>query len=66
MFIVLISSIVSVSNHTICASLSNQNCMIQPTLISLHPDEYSQEFSYYSFSIKLDTCVGNCNTLNNL
>ena len=23
---------------------SNQKCMIQPTLISLNPNEYSQEF----------------------
>ena len=25
-------------------------CLIQPTLIKLHPDEYSQEFHYYPFS----------------
>ena len=28
--------------------------MIQPTLISLHPNEYSQEFHYYPFSVKLE------------
>ena len=38
--------------------------MIQPTLISLHPNEYSQEFHYYSFALKLDECVGSCNTFN--
>ena len=27
--------------------------MIQPTLISLHPNECSQEFHYYPFVIKL-------------
>ena len=31
---------------------------------SLHPNEYSQEFHYYPFVVKLDTCVGNFNTLN--
>ena len=31
---------------------------------SLHPNEYSQEFYYYPFAVKLDTCVGNFNTLN--
>ena len=36
------------------------------TLINLHPNESSQEFPYYSFSIKLDRCVGICNTLNDL
>ena len=47
-------------------SLSNQHFMIQPTPISLHPNEYSQEFHYYPFAVKLDRCVGSCNTLNNL
>ena len=46
--------------------LSNQKCMIQPTLINLHPNEYSQEFHYYPFTVKLDRCVGSCNTLNDL
>ena len=49
MFIVLLSSIVNASNHSRCVSLSNQTCMIQSTLINLHPNEYSQEFHYYPF-----------------
>ena len=53
-------------NYTKFVSLSNQKCMIQTTLINLHPNEYSQEFQYYPFSIKLDRCVGSCNTLNDL
>ena len=40
--------------------------MIQPTLINLHPNEYSQEFHYYPISVKLDRCSGNCNNLNDL
>ena len=40
--------------------------MIQPSLINLHPYEYSQEFHYYPFVVKLDRCVGSCNTLNDL
>ena len=29
--------------------------MIQPTLINLHPNEYSQEFEHcYPFAVKLD------------
>ena len=40
--------------------------MTQPTLINLHPNEYSQEFHYYPFSVKLDRCVGSCNTLDDL
>ena len=52
--------------YTKCVSLSNQKCWIQPMLIDLHPNEYSQEFHYYPSAVKLDKCVGSCNTLNNL
>ena len=34
--------------------------------IYLHPNEYSQEFHYHPFAIKLDRCAGSCNTLNDL
>ena len=54
MFIVLLASIVNASNHTKCVFLSNQKCMIQPTLINLHPNEYSQEFYYYPSAVKLE------------
>ena len=64
MFIVLLSNIVDGSNHTKCVSLSNQICITQPTLINLHPNEYSQEYYYYPFAVKLDECIGSCNTLN--
>ena len=66
MFIVLLSNIINGYSHTKCVLLSNQTCMIQRTLINLHPNEYSQKFYYYSFLIKLDRCVGSCSTLNDL
>ena len=47
-------------------SLSNQKYMTQPTLINLNPNEYSQEFHYCLFTVKLDRCVGSCYTLNEL
>ena len=62
-FVGLLVSIVNASSHTKCVSLSNQKCMIQPTLIDLHPSEYSQKFHYYPFAVKLDRCVGSCNIL---
>ena len=65
-FMELLISIVNASNHTKCISLSNWKYMTQPTLINLHPNEYSQEFHYYPFGIKLDRCAGSCNTLNDL
>ena len=65
-FIVLLTSIGSVSNLRKFASLSSQKCMIQPTLINLHPNEYCQEFHYYPFAIKLDSCVEGINSVNDL
>ena len=62
----LLTSIVKASNHTKCASLSNQKCMTQLAFIDLHTNEYSQEFHYYPFAVKLDRCVGRCNTFNDL
>ena len=32
----------------------------------LYPNEYSHEFNYNPISVKLDRCVGSCNTLNDL
>ena len=66
MFIPDLTSIVNGSSHTKCISSSNQKSMIQPTLINLHPNEYSQELHYYRFAVKLDRCVESCNTLNDL
>ena len=74
MFIVLITNIVNASNHIKCVFLSNQKCQIQPTLINLHPNEYShlhpneysQELHYYPFAVEIDRCIESCNTPNNL
>ena len=38
----------------------------QPTLINLHPNEYSQGLCYYPFAVNLNRLVGSCNTLNGL
>ena len=62
-FIGLLTGVVHGSNHTKCVSLKVQ---IQPTRINLHPKEHSQEFYCYPFMVKLDRCVGSCNTLNDL
>ena len=42
MFIALLTSIVNASDHKKCVYLSNQKCKIQPTLINLHTNKYSQ------------------------
>ena len=66
MFIRLLTRQVNRSNHTKCVSLNNQKCMIKPTPINLHPNQYSQELNYYPLAVKLDECVRSCNTLNDL
>ena len=50
-FLVLLTNIVSCSNHTKFVSLSNKKCDIQPTLINLHLNEYNQEFQYYPLQL---------------
>ena len=65
-FIGLVTSIVNASNHTKCVSSSNQKCTTQPTLINLHPNQYTQGLHYYPFAVNLDRCVGSYNTLNDL
>ena len=65
-FMELLINIVDASNHTKCALLSNQKCEIHSTFINSHPNEYSQVFHNYQFTVKLDKCVGSCNTLNDL
>ena len=31
--------------------VKQQKCDIQPSIINIHPNEYSQEFHYYPFSV---------------
>ena len=65
-FTELLTGLVNGSNHTKFVLLNNQKCMTQTTPISLHRNEYSQEFHYYPFSVKLERCVVSFNTLNDL
>ena len=62
----LLTGLVNISINTKCISLSNRKCMVQSTLINVHSNENGQEFYYYTFAVKLNTCVGSCNTLNDL
>ena len=66
MFIGSLIGRVNASIHAKCMSFINQKCIIQPTLVNLHPNEYSQELNHYPFPYKLDRCLKSCNTLNDL
>ena len=65
-FIGLLTGLVNRSSHIKCVSWIKKKCTTQPTLISLHPNEYIQEFHNYPFAVKLDRSVGSCNTVNDL
>ena len=43
-----------------------QQCMTQPILINLQPNEYTEGLCYYQFAVNLDICMKSCNTLNDL
>ena len=51
MFILLLASLVNAFNHTNYASLCYQKFMTQPTIINLHPNEYTQRLHYYLFAL---------------
>ena len=63
---VLITNIVNASNQQKCLSMGNQKCVTQPTLINSHLYEYSQDFHYYPFAVKLDKCAVSCNAATDL
>ena len=65
-FFILLKIILSASNHAKCVSFSYQKCMTQPTLINLHPNEYSQELCYYPFVVTVSRCTESYNTVNDL
>ena len=64
--VILLTSIVSVLNRQNAMSKRHQKYTTQPTLINLHPNEYSQELLYYLLAFNLDRCVRSCNTLHDL
>ena len=41
-FIRLLPGLVNACNHSKWISLTNQKCTTQPTVIKLHPNEYTQ------------------------
>ena len=60
------SKIANTRDHVKCISLNSQQCVIQPNLINLHPNEHSQELRYYPFAVNLDRCMGSCNALQDI
>ena len=44
-----------------CISMKNQECKIRPEINNIN----SNNPIFYSFSIKVNKCSGNCNNINN-
>ena len=55
---VLSSSITGALN---CVSLKNQKCKVKPKIV----DVSSNNPIFYPFSVKINRCSGNCNSINN-
>ena len=54
---VLSSNITSALN---CISINNQECKVRPKII----DVSSKNPMFYPFSVKINRCSGNCNSVN--
>ena len=54
MFVGLLTSIVHESNHTKYVSLNTQKCMIQLTLINLHPNGRITVKNYIAIHLRLN------------
>ena len=59
-------NIFNTSKHIKCIYLNNQQCITQPILINLHPNEYAKALRCCLFAVNLDKCMGSCNTLKDL
>ena len=54
---VLLGSITGALN---CVSMNNQECKVRPKTVDIN----SNSPMFYPFSIKVNKCSGNCNTIN--
>ena len=61
-----LSSISKTPDNAKCIFLNNQQCITQPALINLYPNEYIEILHWYPFEVNLDRWIGNFNTLYDL
>ena len=47
-------------NSLECVSMNNQECKVRPEIVNID----SNDPIFYSFSIKINKCSGNCNNIN--
>ena len=52
---------ISITDALNCVSMNNQECEVRPKIVDIN----SNNTMFYSFSIKINKCSGNCNNVNN-
>lgn len=62
---ILLTNIFVISSDTKSIFLSNQQCMMQSTLINFHSNKYIEGLPFYLVVI-LHRCTGSCKTVDNL
>ena len=50
----------SITDTLSCVSMKNQKCKVRPKIFDIN----SNSPMFYSFSIKVNKCSGNCNSIN--
>ena len=50
----------SITDALNCASLNNQECKVRPEIVNVS----SNNPIFYPFSVKINRCSGNCNSIN--
>ena len=53
---------ISITGALKCVSLNNQECKVRPKIV----DVSSDNTIFYPFSVKINRCSGNCNSINDL
>ena len=61
MFVLGLTVLSSITGALNCITLNNQECKVRPKIA----DSNSNNPMFYSFSIKVNKCSGNCNNVNN-
>ena len=59
-FVLGLKLLLNFTNALECVSMKNQVCKVRPEIISIN----SNNPMFYSFSVKVNKCSGNCNNIN--
>ena len=60
-FVLGLTVLSNITNALECISMKNQECKVRPEIININ----SNNPIFYPFSVKINKCSGNCNSINN-